>query len=129
MKKGLFILLLFILSTIQHDFVTLGYKGSHMNNFGVSTSAIFVTSDCNANFDQSINKSHSITEVPIINTPASEQISKIEDFFQREIQFVEDLFLKIESLNPKQIAFVVEPGINPIFRGTDGFLFGCNFRL
>lgn len=129
MKKGLFILLLFILSTIQHDFVTLGYKGSHMNNLGENTSAFISTNEVGANIDQNSNKQNSITQIPAFNSPENEQISLIEDFLSTEIIFVEDLFLKIKSLSPKQIAFVVEPGINPIFRGTDGFLIGCNFRL
>jgi hypothetical protein len=129
MKKGLFILLLFILSTIQHDFVTLSYKGNHMNNFGENTSALITTSECGFNFDQSIDKQNSIAQVPIVNTPIDEQTSLTENFFSSEIQFVEDLFLKIKSLSPIKFEFLKRSNFNCIISETDEFLFGCSFRL
>ena len=129
MKKGTLILLLFILSSLQHNLVKFGYNSHHMSNFEESTSAFIVTSDCTATFDQSINKSHSIAEVPIINTPASEQISLIEDFFQNETQFVEDLFLKIESLSPISIDYLKTSSFKCIISETAEYLTGCNFRL
>ncbi|MEI6348581.1 MAG: hypothetical protein WCP69_11605 [Bacteroidota bacterium] len=129
MKKGLFILLLFLLSTVQHDFVTLSFKNCGINSFDQKTIALLVTDDFDLNFNQNINTSNAITNSPIFNESLSEQTSLIEGFFVKVPIFVENLFLKIKSLS----AVILEVTSSSYFNGSESkeaeYILNCNFRL
>jgi hypothetical protein len=129
MKKGLFILLLFLLSTVQHDFVTLGFKNCGINSFDQKTIALLVSDDFDLNFNQNLNTSNAITNSPIFNESLSEQTSLIEGFFVKVPIFVENLFLKIKSLS----AVILEVTSSSYFNDSESkeaeYILNCNFRL
>lgn len=128
MKKGLFIFLLFILSSFRHDIVVVSFGGSNINNLKSHTAAFEATPDYSAETDQTLNKSNSITKIPVYSAIPTDEITTIENFMLKVPKYAEILFKKIRILSVVIIDYCVPP-IDCLILDCAEYILCCNFRI